>query len=97
MPRAIWPIAIVLIAVVIVARLGWVAIARYRRGMLDSSEKASGWSLEDLEGMRDSGQITDQEFRILRDQVMRRFTTSGRNNTAGKPSFPAKPNDKIDK
>lgn len=84
-----------LIGIIVIARVGWYLIKRYRRQVLGDDGIGNGWTLDDLERMRDSQQISEQEFKILRDQVMRGFMASGRSNLPGKSTSPGKRNDKI--
>lgn len=64
-------IGLAIAGVVIVALLGAAAIARYRKGLLKDSPQATGpWNLDDLREMRDSGQLTDQEYQLLRQRLI---------------------------
>jgi len=56
----------------ILAVLGGMAVMRLRKHLLarDAATEATGWTLRDLEQMRQSGQITEQEFKILRDRIL---------------------------
>jgi len=54
------------------AWLGWVGLKRLRRNLLKGPEHGSSvWSLDDLREMRQSGQITEQEYQTLRRQVIK--------------------------
>jgi hypothetical protein len=84
---------VALACVLIVAWLGWAAIGRFRKGLLTGAERGrSTWTLEDLREMRDSGQITEQEYQALRLQVI-----GGSPGAQGNPqsNCPGSPNDKM--
>jgi hypothetical protein len=79
--------------VLVVAWLGWVAIARFRRNLLKGSQGVgSTCSLDELREMRESGQITQQEYQVLRRQVI-----DGSGGRPGKPqpNSSGNPNDRM--
>lgn len=89
-------IAVVGIAALgVVACIGWWLIARHRRRLLGEDGVATPWSLEQLESMRQTGQISDDEFKVLRGQLLAGFMSSGRANKPGKSTSPGKSNDNI--
>jgi len=55
----------ILLAAVLVLAGAWYWLRRRLRG-LGERDQPEGFSLEDLEAMRSSGQISDEEFRRLR-------------------------------
>ncbi len=60
-----------IIGVMVAARIGWALIARYRRGLTaDEDMSGSGWTLDDLRHMKETGQISEQEYRVLRQQAI---------------------------
>ncbi len=77
------------------ASIGWRLIRRYRRQVMQDDGSTGVWTIEDLERMRDTGQITDQEFKILRDHTMQGFMAGRKRNKPGKSTSPGKPNDRI--
>ena len=60
-------------AVTVLAVVGTAAILRIRQRFLPSREPmvGLGWRLEDLEAMRRAGQVSEQEFKVLRQRVLK--------------------------
>jgi hypothetical protein len=76
----VFPIAMTFAGVTVLALLGRVAISRYRKSLLKDSPQVGGpWSLDDLRDMKDSGQLTEQEYQALRQRMIRKTmdTTAG--------------------
>ena len=73
---AIWA-GILLAAFVALAIVAYVARNRARGGQKPSG---SAWNLSDLADMRDRGDLTDEEYRTLRAQLM--ATLKGRSEGA---------------
>jgi hypothetical protein len=91
----ILPMVLTLAGVMALAFLGRVAIFRYRKRLIRGSQETVGtWSLEDLREMRESGQLTDQEYEALRQRVLRRAMGAA-GGTKAKPNPPADSNDKM--
>ncbi len=66
-----------IVAVLVLSWLGWALITRYRRNLLKYTDDGPAtWTLDDLREMRQSGQITDEEYRALRQQLIHRSVGS---------------------
>jgi hypothetical protein len=91
----IFPIVLTLAGVMVLAFLGRVAISRYRKRLTRGSQETIGaWNLEDLREMRESGQLTDQEYQAVRQRMLAKaMGTAG--GAKAKPNPPADSNDKI--
>ena len=84
-----------LLGVMVLALLGRAAISRYRKRLMRGSQETIGaWSLDDLQDMRDSGQLTDQEYQALRQRMIRK-TMGAAGGVKAKPNPPADSNDRI--
>lgn len=66
----------------------------YRHRWLRSDDRGSGepWTLDDLARMKQAGQISDEEYRVLRESIVAAFRgehgsqgRSGRRNSADSP------------
>lgn len=70
-------IGLTIVGVMVAAWFGRAAIGRYRRSLLRGSQEVSGhWSLDDLRDMKDSGQLTEQEYQALRQRMIRKTMDS---------------------
>ena len=85
---------VAMVGVLVLSWLGWFAIARYRKGLMKDSEAGGPWSLDDLQEMRDSGQLTEQEYKVLR-QTLIHEKMGATGGTKGKQDPPGDRNDKI--
>ncbi len=84
-----------ILAVMVIGMLGRIAISRYRRSLTRDSGSAGGlWTMADLRQMKDSGQLTDEEYEVLRQRMARKAMDSA-SGGQGKQNPPAGPNDKI--
>ncbi|MHC4441161.1 MAG: SHOCT domain-containing protein [Planctomycetota bacterium] len=65
---------VILILAIIVLSLG---IIWYRRRWLNRSEPTSTipWTLDDLRNLYDQGDITEQEYRAMRDSIIATYTS----------------------
>jgi hypothetical protein len=87
------PIVLTFAGVTVLAILGRIAISRYRKRLMKGSKEAIGaWTLDDLRDMKESGQLTDQEYQALRQRMIRK-TMGEAGRTRAKPNPPAGPDD----
>jgi hypothetical protein len=87
------PIVLTFAGVTVLALLGRVAISRYRKRLMKGSQEAIGaWTLDNLRDMRESGQLTDEEYQALRQRMIRRAMGAA-GGVKAKPNPPAGPND----
>ena len=80
MPDWIWLLALVIAAsAVILALLSW-SLGRLRKFLKDSSAFRSSpdWTIEQINELHKSGQLTDKQYRVLRDAVIRNMQKSQR-------------------
>ena len=84
-----------LLLLVVLAIAGGVTIVRWRRRFLtgEGSMAESGWGLADLEKMRQSGQLTDQEFKVLRQHLLGQRTAPRPQTRANESTSAAETND----
>ncbi len=92
--QKVLPIILALLAVVVVGVLGRFAINRYRRSLTKDPQGGGSWTLDDLRQMKDSGQLTEAEYQVLR-QRMARKTMDSMAGRRGKPNPPGESDDKI--
>ena len=73
MPDGIWPLIIIIAALAIVLALLLWGLGRLRQYLKDSShfQRGTGWTLEQINELHKSGQLTDKQYRSLRDAVIR--------------------------
>jgi uncharacterized membrane protein len=89
------PVVLTLVGVMVLALLGRMAISRYRKKLVKGFDETSeAWSLEDLREMRDSGQLTDEEYQALRQRMIRKAAGAMGGGKA-EPNSPADSNDKM--
>ena len=77
MPENIWPLILVIVGVAIVlALLSW-GLERLRQSLKDSStfQSGTGWTIEQINELHQSGQLTDKQYRFLRDAVIKGMQT----------------------
>jgi hypothetical protein len=87
------PIVLTFAGVTVLAILGRIAISRYRKRLMRGSQDAIGpWTLDDLRDMRESGQLTDQEYQVLRQRMIGKAMGAA-GGVKAKPNPPAGPND----
>lgn len=74
MPEVDWPLilAVVMGLATALALLFW-ALARLRKSLktLSGFQRGSGWTVEQVKELHQSGQLTDIQYRSLRDAVIR--------------------------
>jgi hypothetical protein len=92
--KSVWVILPVLIGLAIVTRIGWKLIWRYRQRMLGDQGSDGPWTLGDLEQLRDSGRISEQEFKVLRDVAIRGAMAARLSRKSGKSTPLGNANDK---
>lgn len=88
-----WLIVPVLIGLMVVARVGWRLIRSYRQTMLGEERSDGPWTIGDLERMRESGHISEQEFKVLREVALRGSIASALSQRS-KSTSPGRRNDK---
>lgn len=89
-----WTVIPVLLTLAAVAMIGRKMLSWYRGRLLRGGPDSAAWTLEDLQKMRDAGQINQEEFKILREQVMQGLMAYGRTGRPAKSTSPGQPNDK---
>jgi len=62
----------------------WLMIRRWCRGGGLDDGGADLWSLDDLERMRDRGDLTEEEYRLLRARVIDAFSSDGSAGSSGR-------------
>ena len=75
--EAIWILIVcsaVLVVGLLVAASVWVAVRRWIRAPSQDDEAADLWSLDDLQRLRDQGDMTEEEFQRLRARVIDAFS-----------------------
>ncbi len=65
-----------LVGVLVVAIIGRYIISRYRKDLLGGQDSGGSWGLDDLREMKDSGQLSDVEYRLLREKLIRETMTA---------------------
>jgi len=60
------------VATILLALLFW-DLRRLKRSLKDSSSRQgdAGWTIEEIDKLHESGQLTDKQYRSLRDAVIR--------------------------
>ena len=78
MPGGIWPLIIIIIALAIVLALLLWGLGRLRKSLKDSSafQSGTGWTVEQINELHKSGQLTDKQYRSLRDAVIKNMQKS---------------------
>ena len=85
-----------MVGVLVLSWLGWFLMNRYRKALLKDSGGGQLWDLDDLREMKESGQLTEQEYQALRQKLVRE-KMGAPGGTKGKQNPPGDPNDKIDR
>ena len=80
MPDGIWLLIPVIAASAIVLALLLWSLRRLRKFLKGSSafQSGSGWTIEQINELHKSGQLTDKQYRSLRDAVIRNMQKSQR-------------------
>ena len=78
MPGGIWPLIIIVAALAIVLALLLWGLERLRKFLKDSPtfQSGTGWTIEQINELHKSGQLTDKQYRSLRDAVIRNMQKS---------------------
>ena len=73
MPGGIWPLIIIVAALAIVLALLLWGLECLRKFLKDSPtfQSDTGWTIEQINELHKSGQLTDKQYRSLRDTVIR--------------------------
>ena len=61
-----------IVATILLALLFW-GLKRLKRSIKDSSscQSGTGWTIEEIDKLHESGQLTDKQYRSLRNAVIR--------------------------
>ncbi len=93
MQEDITSIVIFCIILILAILLIWIVygFARSRFTKTEKRPASSFWSLDDIRKLRDQGQLSEEEYKNLRDIVAERSTRETKTPTAPKPNRPATP------
>ena len=76
MPEVTWPLIVVIVGLAILAIalavLSW-ALGRLRKSLKNppAFQKGTGWTIKQINRLHQSGQLTDKQYRSLRETISR--------------------------